>query len=130
VYIRRNDIVVLRKFITGARHSDGRSIGKEAKGTVARVLRVIPEKQRVIVEGVHFVYRHVRRSHQHPQGGRVAKEAPIHVSNVALYCPKCDGPARIRRQVTYKEDARGRRHREVLRICKRCGEGLGAALAK
>ncbi len=124
--IRRNDQVVLIKSITGAQHSDGRPIGKEAKGSVARVLSVDAEKGRVLVEGVHFVYKHVRRSQQQPQGGRIAKEAPVSIANVMLYCPKCSGPARLRRQVTVKEDSRGKRHREVLRICKRCGDTLGA----
>ena len=125
--IRRNDMVVLTKAITGAQHSDGRPIGKEAKGSVARVLNVDARKQRVIVEGVRFVYKHMRRSHQSPQGGRIAKEAAIHISNIMLYCPKCDGPARVRRQIADKEDARGKRHREVLRICTRCGETIGAS---
>ena len=126
MHIRRNDMVVLMKSITGARHSDGRAIGKEAKGAVAKVLRVIPDKERVIVEGVRFVYRHVRRSHQHPRGGRVAKEAAIPAANVMLFCPKCNGPARVRRQIGEKEDARGKRRRSVLRVCKRCGETIGA----
>ncbi len=125
--IRRNDMVVLVKAVTGAQQSDGRPIGKEAKGSVARVLNVDAKNDRVIVEGVRFVYKHVRRSQQSPQGGRVAKEAAIHISNVMLYCPKCDGPARVRRQIADKEDARGKRRREVLRICTRCGETIGAS---
>ena len=94
--IRKNDQVVLTKAITGAKQTDGRAIGKEEKGSVARVLKVLTGDGRVIVEGVNYVYRHVRRSQKNPQGGRVAKEAPIHVSNVMLYCPKCSGPARVR----------------------------------
>ena len=125
--IRKNDQVVLGKAITGAKQLDGRALGKEEKGSVARVLKVIPESDRVIVEGVNYVYRHVRRSQKNPQGGRVAKEAPVHVSNVMLYCPKCNGAARVRRQVTEKSDARGKRRREVLRICKRCGEAVGGS---
>jgi large subunit ribosomal protein L24 len=119
-------MVVLMKSITGARQSDGRSIGKEAKGAVAKVLRVIPDKNRVIVEGVRFVYRHMRRSGQNPHGGRVAKEAAIPLANVMLFCPKCNGPARVRKEIAEKEDARGKRRRTVLRICKRCGETIGA----
>ena len=84
--IRKNDQVVLIKAITGAKQLDRRAIGKEEPGSVARVLMVIPDSERVIVEGVNYVYRHVRRSQKHPQGGRVAKEAPIHLSNVSLFC--------------------------------------------
>lgn len=123
--IRKNDMVVINKAITGARQTDGKALGKEEKGSVARVLKV--EEDRVIVEGVNYVYRHVRRSQKNPQGGRVAKEALIHVSNVNLFCSKCNGPARVRLQGTEKTDSRGKRHREVLRICKRCGEAVGGS---
>ena len=125
--VRKNDQIVLIKAVTGAKQVDGRALGKEEQGSVARVLKVIPETERVIVEGVNYVYRHVRRSQKNPQGGRVAREAPIHASNVMLYCPKCNGPARVRRQVNEKKDARGKRRRQVLRICKRCGEAVGEA---
>ena len=123
--IRRNDQVVLIKSVTGAKQVDGRALGKEEKGAVARVLKVLPDSQRVVVEGVNYVYRHVRKSQKNPQGGRVAKEAAIHVSNVMLYCSKCNGPARVRPQINERRDARGKRRREVLRICRRCGEAVG-----
>ena len=123
--IRKNDQVVLNKAITGAKQLDRRAIGKEEAGSVARVLKVIPDSERVIVEGVNYVYRHVRRSQKQPQGGRVAKEAPIHVSNVSLYCAKCNGPARVRMQIVEKKDSRGKRRRDVLRVCKKCGETIG-----
>jgi len=123
--IRKNDQVVLVKAVTGVKQVDGRAVGKEEKGSVARVLKVLPEGDRMIVEGVKYVYRHVRKSQKQPQGGRVAKEAAIHVSNVMLYCPKCNGPARVRLKIDEKKDARGKRRRQVLRICKRCGEAVG-----
>lgn len=125
--IRKNDQVVLNKTITGARQTDGRSVGKEEKGSVARVLMVLPDGKRVVVEGVNYVYKHVRRSQKNPQGGRVTKEAPIHISNVNLYCAKCNGPAKVRLQASEKKDARGKNRRDVLRICKRCGESLGGS---
>ncbi len=124
--IRRDDQVVLRKAVTGAKHLDGRAVGKEAKGTVARVLKVIPKTNRIVVEGVKYVYKHVRRSQTNPRGGRVAKEAAIDASNVMLYCHKCGGPARVGRKFNRKTSAQGKTHREVLRICKRCGETLGS----
>lgn len=123
--IRRNDMVVLTKAVTGAKHVDGRALGKEAKGSVARVLSVDEEKDRVIVEGVSFRYKHVRRSQRSPQGGRLPREASIHMSNVLLYCPKCDRGVRVRATVVEKKDARGKRRREVVRVCGKCGESLG-----
>ncbi len=125
MFIRKNDQVVLIKAITGAKQVDRRAVGKEEKGSIARVRKVLPESNRIIVEGVNYVYRHVRRSRKHPQGGRIAQEAPIDASNVMLYCPKCNGPARIRKQVMEKKDAPKGGRRQVLRVCKRCGETLG-----
>ena len=125
--IKKNDQVVLIKAITGAKQVDGRALGKEEKGSVARILKVIPDRERAIVEGVNYVYKHVRRSQKNPQGGRVAREAAVHVSNLMLYCPKCNGPSRVSRKVNEKTDARGKRRRQVLRICKKCGEAVGEA---
>jgi len=125
MYIRRNDQVVLIKAITGAKQVDRRALGKEEKGSVARVLKVLPDSQRVIVEGVNYIYKHLRRTQKNPQGGRIPKEAAVHVSNVMLFCPKCNGPARVRMKIIEKQDSRGRRRRERERICKRCGGSLG-----
>ena len=124
--IRKNDLVVLTKALTGAAHTDGRPMGKEGKGAVARVLKVIPEKNRAVVEGVKLVYKHVRRSQTNPHGGRIAKEASIDMSNLMLFCAKCNGPARVARRGIAKEDSTGKTRRQVLRICKRCGESIGA----
>ena len=52
------------------------------RGKTGRVLKLMPNKNRVIVEGVNFIVRHTRPSQTSPQGGRVEKEAPIHASNV------------------------------------------------
>ena len=59
-------------------------ISGDDKGKSGRVLRVVPDKSRVVVEGVNIVHRHIKRSQQNPQGGRVKREAPIHVSNVMI----------------------------------------------
>ena len=74
--IKKNDRVVLLKAVTGAKNVDGRPLSKEARGSVGRVLMVDRKKGRVLVEGVNFVYRHVRPSQKYPQGGRIGKEAP------------------------------------------------------
>ena len=59
-------------------------IAGDDKGKSGRVLRVLSEKSRIVVEGVNLVHRHIKRSQQNPQGGRVQREAPIHVSNVMV----------------------------------------------
>jgi large subunit ribosomal protein L24 len=76
------------------------------KGARGKVLRVDPEKQRVVVEGVNMVYRHVRKSRRHPQGGRIQKEAPLHLSNVMPVDPKTGKRTRVR--FTVNRDERGR----------------------
>lgn len=91
--------------------------GKD-KGKKGKILRVLPVRGRVVVEGVNIVKRHQKPTRQMMQGGIVEKEAPIHISNVMLICPRCNRPTRTgRRQL---ED--GRR----LRTCKRCGEVVDA----
>ena len=59
-------------------------ISREAKGKTGRVLKVFPDKQRVIVEGLNFIKRHTRPSQKNTQGGVVEKEAALHVSKLRL----------------------------------------------
>ena len=97
--IRRNDNVVV---ITG-----------KDRGKRGRVLRVIPDKGRVIVEGVNFIKRHTKANPQkNVKGGIVEREAALHASNVQLVCPECGARTRIGRRVL--ED--GRR----VRYCVKC----------
>jgi large subunit ribosomal protein L24 len=68
--------------------------GKD-KGRSGKVLKVMPAENRVLVEGIKIVQRHTRPSQTNPQGGIVNKEAPIHVSNVALADPKTGEATRV-----------------------------------
>ncbi len=68
--------------------------GKD-KGKQGAVLRVLPKEERVVVEGLNMVQRHTRPSQADPQGGIKHKEAPLHVSNVALVDPKSGGPTKV-----------------------------------
>ncbi|MFO0981737.1 MAG: 50S ribosomal protein L24 [Planctomycetota bacterium] len=54
------------------------------KGKTGKVLRVLPDKQKVLVQGINVVFKHVRRSQQNPQGGRVERETPMPWSKVML----------------------------------------------
>jgi large subunit ribosomal protein L24 len=88
----------------------------------AKVLRVIGAKEdgggnKLIVEGVNRVYKHMRRSQRNPQGGRLSKEMPIDASNVMLVCESCGKPART--GVRYRDDGSKERY------CKKCGAGTG-----
>ncbi len=87
--------------------------GKD-KGKIGKVLKVLPDKGRVLVENINMVKRHTRSSPQNRQGGIVESEAPIHHSNVMLMCDKCIGPTRVKmRQL---EDGK------KARACAKCGE--------
>ena len=89
--------------------------GKE-RGKTGKVMRVLPDKNKVIVERLNLVKRHSKsRQPQGPQG-IVEKEAPLHLSNVMLLCDKCNRPVRVRKHEL--ED--GRR----VRTCHRCGEQM------
>jgi large subunit ribosomal protein L24 len=68
--------------------------GKD-KGRQGAVLSVSPKEERVVVEGLNMVQRHTRPTQADPQGGIKSKEAPLHVSNVALVDPKSGGPTRV-----------------------------------
>jgi len=100
--VRKNDNVIVLS---------GRDKGKRG-----RVLRVIPEKTRVIVEGVNFIKRHTRPNPQKQvKGGIVEREAPVHASNVQIVCPECGKPTRTGHR-TLDDGTR-------VRICRKC-EGV------
>ena len=102
VHVRKGDTVLV---ITG------KSAGKKGK-----VLSVIPDKGRVVVEGVNVVKRHTRPTRKMLQGGIMEKEAPIHSSNVMLFCGKCNAPTRVGKKLL--------ENGEKVRICKKCGEAI------
>ena len=64
------------------------------KGKTGRVERNLPEKEKVVVEGVNVVTRHMRARPGIRQSGRIQMEAPLHVSNVVLVCNKCNQPTK------------------------------------
>ena len=66
------------------------------RGKTGRVLRVITDKDRVVVEGVNRVWKHVRPSQRNPQGGRIQTDAPIHISNVMPLDPTTGKGTRVR----------------------------------
>jgi large subunit ribosomal protein L24 len=100
--IRRNDTVVI---------TTGKDSGKRG-----RVLKVLPLRNRLIVEGVNLIKRHTRPNPQRNiKGGIVEREASLHASNVQLVCPECGKMTRVGHQLL----ADGRK----IRICRKC-EGV------
>ena len=84
------------------------------KGKRGAVLRIVTKTERVLVEGVNVTKRHVKPTQGDPQGGIVEREAPIHISNVALIDPDSNRPTRVR----YKKLEDGRK----VRVAARSGE--------
>ena len=81
-------------------------ISGDHRGERGKVLRVLPRRRLVLVEGVNMVYRHVRPSRRNPQGGRLQKEAPIQVSNVLPVDPRANRGTRVRFEI--KTDGQGK----------------------
>jgi large subunit ribosomal protein L24 len=81
-------------------------VSGDHKGERGRVLRVIPKEDRVVIEGVNMVWKHVRRSQRNPQGARLRREAPVHVSNVMPIDPRTDKPVRVKFNVV--KDSNGK----------------------
>lgn len=101
--VRKGDMVVL--------------IAGNDKGKTGEVIRVYPERDKVLVQGVNRVYRHMKPSRQHPQGGRIQKEMPIHISNVLLVDPETSQPSRVGFRIN--EDG------SKERIAQKSGKSLG-----
>jgi len=70
-------------------------IAGDHKGSEGKVLRILREKNKAIVEGVNFISKHTKPSAKNPQGGIVKKEAPIHISNLSLIDPKTKEATRV-----------------------------------
>jgi len=99
-HIKKNDLVMV--------------IHGREKGKSGRVLRVLPEKEKVLIEKINFVKRHSRPHGQQRRGGIIEKEAPLHISNVMLLCEKCNKPVRIGHRVVEGG--------KKVRACRKCGE--------
>ena len=100
--IRKNDTVVV-------------TAGKD-RGKRGRVLKVVPARNRVVVEGINFIKRHTRPNPQkNVKGGIVEREASLHASNVQLVCPECGKTTRVGHRIL--NDGR------KVRICRKC-EGV------
>lgn len=82
-------------------------VSGDHKGATGRVLRVIPKKNKVVVQGHNIVKKHVRPSRKNPQGGRINVERPVHISNVMPINPKSSKGTRVR----YRIDSDGGKKR-------------------
>ncbi|HDP97757.1 MAG TPA: 50S ribosomal protein L24 [bacterium] len=113
MHIKKDDIVQI--------------IAGDDRGKQGRVLKVYPEKSRIVVEGINFIRRHTRPSQKLPQGGIIEREGSINASNAMVICPKCNqltksGMKEAVDQTTNKVSR--------IRYCKKCGEMIVSKAAK
>jgi large subunit ribosomal protein L24 len=87
--------------------------GKD-KGKEGKILKVLPEKRKVIVEGLNLLIKHVKPRRAGEKGQRIQFPAPLDISNVMLVCPKCNKPARVGYKIL--------ENKKKVRICKKCKE--------
>ena len=83
-----------------------------------KVIQVLPEKKRIVIEGLNIIKKHVRPKKSGEKGQRVEVPRPLDVSNVKLICPKCKTPVRT----GYKSIVKGREKK--VRICKKCNQEI------
>ena len=98
--IKKNDIVYV--------------LAGRDKGKTGKVFKVMPKKDRALVEGINYVKKHARKTKTDQQGGIIQMESAIHISNIALFCKNCNKASRVGINVL----ADGTRSR----FCKRCKE--------
>ncbi len=110
MHIRKNDTVQV--------------IAGDETGKTGKILSIIQKKRRVIVEGVNYIQKHIRRSEKNPQGGRVQKEASMSWSNVLVLCQSknCEKYGKgVRTRRKFLENG------DKVRVCYKCGNEIIAA---
>ncbi len=89
-------------------------ISGDEKGKKGRVLSMLSKDDRIIVEGINMIKRHMKPSKKYSQGGIIEREAAVNRSNIMLVCPKCDKPTKIGNKILEND--------KKIRLCKKCGE--------
>ena len=102
--VKKNDMVMV--------------IAGRERGKTGKVLKVLPAEGRVIIERLNMVKRHSKPRGAASPGGIVEKAAAIDISNVMVFCERCNAPVRVGIKKTAADGAR-------TRVCRRCGEALG-----
>ena len=90
-------------------------ISGEEKGKTGKVLRLVPEKNQLVIEKLNLAKKHTKPSQKNRQGGIVKMEMPISASNVLLVCPKCNKGVRIGKKIVKEKK---------VRVCKKCNAVL------
>jgi large subunit ribosomal protein L24 len=101
--VKKNDLVMV--------------VAGRDRGKTGKVIRVIPETGRILIERINMVKRHSKPRGAASPGGIVDKEAPLDISNVMMFCERCNAPVRIGDKIA-SDGSKSR-------VCRRCGEALG-----
>jgi len=107
-HVKKGDVVVV--------------LAGDDKGKTGEVMSVYPRDSKVLVQGVNRVFKHLKPSRQHPRGGRIQKEMPIHISNVLPLDPKTGKSTRV----AFRTNEDGAKER----VAKKSGQALGAVKKK
>ncbi|MCP4267718.1 MAG: 50S ribosomal protein L24 [Candidatus Brocadiaceae bacterium] len=110
MHIRKNDTIQV--------------IAGDDSGKTGKVLNVMTKEKRVIVEGINYIQKHVKRTEKNPQGGRVQKEAPVAASNVLVVCrnKSCEkNGSGVRTRCKFLENG------DKIRVCYKCGSEIIAS---
>ncbi len=113
VHVKTGDTVIL---LTGKYEDKYNSKGDRKTG---KVLEVSPKEDKVIVEGINIITKHVKPTRMGEKGGIIKTEAPVYASKVQLVCPKCGKPTRVGH--VFEEDGDVVKK---LRACKKCGKSF------
>ncbi len=89
--------------------------GKD-KGKTGKVLKVLWNQSRILVEGINLVKKHTRRTQENQKGGVIDKEGLIHISNIMLFCKQCNKAVRTKINIL-KDNSK-------TRLCVKCGNGI------
>lgn len=96
-------------------------ISGKNKGQRGKITRAIPSENRIVVENVNMVKKHMKPRGPRQRGGIVEMEAPLHVSNVMIICPNCGKASRTGHRIT---DSEGKISRRKVRFCKACDTNI------
>ncbi len=110
VHVKTGDTVIL---LTGKYEDKFTSKGDRKTG---KIVEVSPKEDKVIVEGINIITKHVKPTRMGEKGGIIKTEAPVYASKVQLVCPKCGKPTRV----GHTFDGDGKK----LRVCKKCGKSF------
>ena len=102
LHIRKNDSVMV--------------IAGRERGKTGKVLKVMANENRALIERVNLMKRHARARGPQQTGGILEREAPIHISNLMVMCDKCNAPVRMGRKILTDGTK--------VRVCRHCGEAL------